>query len=123
MRILRFSAKVFWVSALISLPILIFLYYALSPFPELKSFEKRNYSVQFYDRNERLIYVTALDGGLRREFIPYENIPEHVKKAFIRSEDRRFFFHRGIDLQAIFRAAFQNIIGKRTVSGASTITM
>ena len=63
------------------MPILIFLYYALSPFPELKSFEKRNYSVQFYDRNERLIYVTALDGGLRREFIPYENIPEHVKKG------------------------------------------
>lgn len=123
MRILRFSAKLFWVSALISVPILIFLYYALSPFPELKSFEKRNYSVQFYDRNERLIYVTALDGGLRREFIPYENIPEHVKKAFIKSEDRRFFFHQGIDLQAIFRATFQNIVGKRTVSGASTITM
>lgn len=43
-----------------------------------------------------------------------------VERAIILSEDRRFFRHPGVDLLAIFRAAFA-FLTQGTVSGASTI--
>lgn len=42
--------------------------------------------------------------------------------ATVAAEDKRFFFHPGVDLRAAARAAWQNASRGRTVSGASTIT-
>jgi membrane peptidoglycan carboxypeptidase len=44
-------------------------------------------------------------------------------QAFIASEDRRFYGHRGVDLRAVGRALLQDARGARVISGASTITM
>ncbi len=46
-----------------------------------------------------------------------------LRKTIIAKEDKYFYQHPGINLAAIIRAAFNNVIqGKRT-SGASTISM
>jgi penicillin-binding protein 1C len=55
--------------------------------------------------------------------MPLKDIPTGVVKIFIRAEDRRFYFHPGIDPAAIAAAALRNLRAGRTVSGASTITM
>ncbi|HSW60976.1 MAG TPA: penicillin-binding protein 1C, partial [bacterium] len=50
-------------------------------------------------------------------------IPEKLSSAVITFEDKRFFYHPGVDLIAFFRAIWQNISHARIMSGASTITM
>lgn len=93
------------------------------PFPALAQFQSRPYSVRILDCDGRVVQILPLEQGLRREFASAEEIPGHVKRCFIRAEDKRFYVHGGIDFVSIARAALQNCLQKRTVSGASTITM
>src|SRR5690606_6876264 len=72
-----------------------------------------------YDRHGNLI--TELHGAEDREFIKFEDIPPHVKNAFLAIEDHRFYHHFGIDIGGIFRALWNNLRGGHT-QGASTIT-
>jgi penicillin-binding protein 1C len=74
------------------------------------------------DRNDRVLRMFP---GARERFCWWRSIdtvPEHVKHAFIASEDRRFYYHPGFDPSAIVRALITNISHGRTISGASTIT-
>lgn len=93
------------------------------PFPSLARFLARPVSSRIYDDSFRLIQITALENGLRREYLRLEQIPPLVQHAFIMSEDKHFYSHHGVDAGAVIRAACQNIRNARTVSGASTITM
>lgn len=93
------------------------------PYPQLKEFRNKEYSTRFYDRNDILIYVNPIEEGLRREFTPLKDIPKDVKKIFIKAEDKRFYFHGGVDFVAILNAYIQNKASGRTVRGASTLTM
>jgi len=45
-----------------------------------------------------------------------------IGKAVIAAEDKRFWSHPGLDLLAMGRAVFQNLTGRRVVSGASTLS-
>ncbi|GIK49582.1 MAG: penicillin-binding protein [Alphaproteobacteria bacterium] len=76
--------------------------------------------------------VHAGDGALvaefaeeQRVFVPIEQIPDHVKNAFIAVEDARFFEHSGLDYQGLARAVLRiplDVIRGRRIQGASTIT-
>src|SRR4029078_7099021 len=46
-----------------------------------------------------------------------------LKRAIIYKEDRYFYYHPGVNLFAVVRAAFNNIFHLRRTSGASTISM
>ncbi len=95
----------------------------LVPFPELAEFCAQEYSCRIYDRRGELIQVTALKGGGRREFTPIKKIPKEIQKSFIRQEDRRFYFHHGVDWLSISGAIIQNRNAGKTVRGGSTISM
>jgi len=58
----------------------------------------------------------------RRRLVGLDELPEHVVQAFVASEDGRFFEHNGLDMPAILRAAWTNLLGGRIEQGASTIT-
>ncbi len=71
----------------------------------------------------------ASDGSLisefakeKRIFVPIQNIPNHVIKAFLAAEDANFYNHSGIDPLAILRTSFRNVLGSGSMGGASTIT-
>ncbi|MEA3332465.1 MAG: PBP1A family penicillin-binding protein [Pseudomonadota bacterium] len=73
--------------------------------------------------------VYAQDGELigrfgieKRKVAPIEEIPDLLKKAFIASEDSRFYEHQGLDFLGIARAMVKNIEARRIVQGGSTIT-
>lgn len=67
--------------------------------------------------------ATLLETGReRRVLVEFEDIPSTIVDAFIAAEDDRFFEHRGIDYQGIFRAFIANIKAGRIVQGGSTIT-
>ncbi len=54
---------------------------------------------------------------------PVDPIPDRVARAALGLEDRRFWWHPGVDPVALVRAAWQNVSAGRRVSGASTIAM
>jgi penicillin-binding protein 1A len=57
-----------------------------------------------------------------RILLPYDQIPDNLKKALISIEDRDFYKHRGVDLRGITRAAKANLEGGKIEQGGSTIT-
>ncbi|MBM66427.1 MAG: penicillin-binding protein [Myxococcales bacterium] len=58
----------------------------------------------------------------RRTLVPYKEVPEHVRHAFLAAEDSDFFNHDGVDYLGILRAVFKNLVRGGRVQGASTIT-
>ena len=58
----------------------------------------------------------------RRIVISLNDMPEHLKNAFISAEDSRFRAHGGVDLTGILRAFIKNIKAGAIVQGGSTIT-
>ncbi|QQG35801.1 MAG: transglycosylase domain-containing protein [Micavibrio aeruginosavorus] len=77
---------------------------------------------QILDRNGVPLTYSYDDRWNAHELLPLYEIPDFLRQAFIRSEDRRFYEHRGVDWQARAGALWQNVRYRRTVRGASTIT-
>lgn len=59
---------------------------------------------------------------LRHEWIPYERISPHLKRALIVSEDARFVEHEGFDWEGIQKAYEKNMLRGKIVAGGSTIS-
>jgi penicillin-binding protein 1A len=57
-----------------------------------------------------------------RTLVALDRMPPHLVQAVLAAEDVRYFEHRGVDYQAIARAAWANYQADRVVEGASTIT-
>ncbi len=67
--------------------------------------------------------ITRLYDEQNRIEVSLEQIPEHVRKAFIAIEDERFEKHFGVDPLAILRALVSNLRQRNwAVQGGSTIT-
>ena len=62
------------------------------------------------------------DAELRHEWVPYEKISIHLKRAVITAEDDTFTEHGGFDWQGIQRALEKNQRRGRAVAGGSTIS-
>ena len=67
-------------------------------------------------------YAEVFQLGNRRTWVPLGNIPDHVQKAFIAAEDRRFFQHHGVDERGIMRAFIGDLGDRGRPQGGSTIT-
>jgi len=73
-----------------------------------------------YDRNGRLMAKFYVE---RRRLTSFEEVPDHVVRAFVAGEDSTFFVHSGIDFVSILRAAWVNLrAGGEIKQGGSTIT-
>ncbi len=57
-----------------------------------------------------------------RFLTPVKEVPDKMIKAFIATEDNRFFEHHGVDPWGIFRAFMTNLKAGHVVQGGSTIT-
>jgi penicillin-binding protein 1A len=58
----------------------------------------------------------------RRIWVRLADIPEHVQKAFVAAEDKRFYQHKGIDERGLIRAFIGNLTQPGRPQGGSTIT-
>src|SRR5690606_21790310 len=61
-------------------------------------------------------------GIIKRDSLPINEMPDHVIKAVLATEDRRFFDHWGIDLIGLVRAMSENVRANSVVQGGSSIT-
>jgi penicillin-binding protein 1A len=74
---------------------------------------------KIYDDNDELITELHVE---RRIFVPLAHIPQVLRDAVIATEDKRFYYHWGVDPIGIARATVQNYRRGRVVEGGSTIT-
>ena len=58
----------------------------------------------------------------KKRVVKFEEVPDHVVKAVLAIEDRRFFSHPGLDPWRIIGAAVRNIKAESFIQGGSTIT-
>ncbi len=79
-------------------------------------------SLKIKDRQGILLRETLSAEGGRATWLPYDELPESIIRATVATEDKRFFAHIGVDVLALGRALWQNLLAGRVVSGASTIT-
>ena len=61
--------------------------------------------------------------GENRVVVPLSRVSKHFTDALLAREDARFYEHGGVDYIGVARAAVRNVKDKKTVQGASTITM
>ena len=59
---------------------------------------------------------------LRHQWVPYNQISIHLKRAVIAAEDSRFVEHEGFDWDGIQKAYEKNLKKGRIVAGGSTIS-
>jgi len=62
------------------------------------------------------------DAALKHQWVPYERISRHLKRAVVASEDANFSVHNGVDWEGIERAYERNNRRSKVVGGGSTIT-
>ncbi|EKD53027.1 MAG: hypothetical protein ACD_61C00180G0003 [uncultured bacterium] len=77
-------------------------------------------STKILDRNGKLLYEVYSE--YRRTPIASKDIPNYIKQATVAIEDKNFYFHHGIDLTGIIRAAFNTLTKGKRLAGGSTIT-
>ena len=62
------------------------------------------------------------EAKLQQQWVPYERISIHLKRAIVASEDANFVDHEGFDWEGIQRAMEKNQKKGRFVAGGSTIS-
>jgi monofunctional biosynthetic peptidoglycan transglycosylase len=62
------------------------------------------------------------DAELRRQWVAYERISIHLKRAIVAAEDAKFIDHDGFDVEGIQKAVEKNLKKGRLVAGGSTIS-
>ena len=74
------------------------------------------------DRHGSVLYEARSSVGTRVAMLPSRDMPPVLVEATLAAEDRRFYWHPGIDPIAVVRAAVTNIRAFGVREGASTIT-
>jgi penicillin-binding protein 1A len=122
-RILKYS--IVSVTASIILPLIFFLlvyFGAFGPLPDKNEMAAIN--------NEEASLVFSSDSiiigeyfAVNRTNIKWTDIPDHLVKALIATEDKRFYTHKGYDTRSYFRVFLKSILlGDKSSGGGSTLT-
>ncbi len=81
--------------------------------------KKSELAVVFLDRYGNEV---GTRGVKQNDSIPLEEFPDHLIKAVLATEDRRFYEHFGIDVPGTFRALLTNARAGGVVQGGSSLT-
>ncbi len=104
---------------------LVLIAFVLNDLPNPEEFETRQVaqSTKIFDRSEKVL-LYEIHGEEKRTTIPYDEIPEYVKKATISIEDKDFYAHGGFSIPSIINGAIiEPLTGQRDrARGGSTIT-
>jgi penicillin-binding protein 1C len=74
-------------------------------------------------REGEVLQRVRTDATVRRgQWVPLADVSSALREALVRSEDKRFYEHSGVDWRAVSAAAWGNLWNQRT-RGASTLTM
>ena len=99
----------------------IYAYYS-PKLPDDKELRKIDIQVplRIYTKDNQLL---AEYGEKRSRPVKLEQVPKHLKYAFLDIEDARFYEHQGVDVKGMARAVYSVISTGSASQGASTVTM
>ena len=99
----------------------VLLAYAVPPFSGTGDVwnRGREYAVTFTDANGEII---GRRGIRQDDAVQLDEIPPHMIKAVLATEDARFFEHFGVDVIGTLRAIVQNARANDVVQGGSSLT-
>ena len=100
----------------------VFLALAIPAFRETSDddwLKKSELAVTFLDRYGNEV---GSRGIKHNDAIPLDEFPDHLIKATLATEDRRFYEHFGIDIPGLFRAMLTNARAGGVVQGGSSIS-
>ncbi|MGL5192209.1 MAG: transglycosylase domain-containing protein, partial [Chroococcales cyanobacterium] len=80
-------------------------------------------AVTFSDRNGLPLGTLLTRDQDHTAVVAIEQVSEPFLQAIIAAEDKRYYQHGAVDLQAVARAVLEAVQARSLVSGASTITM
>lgn len=89
--------------------------------PSISNLSPKNSASVIYDDTDHVVQQLS-DYSSNRILIPYSEIPDNLKNAFIAIEDERFYEHHGIDFKGIMRALIIDLKTGSASQGASTLT-
>lgn len=75
--------------------------------------------IEFYDCQNKLI---KQKNTFNSKYVKIENLPQHVKDAFISIEDKQFYTHKGLNYKRMAKALMTDIKNHNLNQGASTIS-
>lgn len=81
--------------------------------------KRQDLAVTFYDRHGAEIGKRGIKND---DSVTLEDLPDHLVKAVLATEDRRFYEHFGIDIPGLVRALLANARANSVVQGGSTLT-
>ncbi|NOT15193.1 MAG: monofunctional biosynthetic peptidoglycan transglycosylase [Methylotenera sp.] len=79
-------------------------------------------SSAFMEDRLAIIQEAKPEAELKHQWVDYQKISNHLKRAVIASEDAKFTDHEGVDWEAIQKAYEKNLKKGKIVSGGSTIS-
>ena len=102
---------------------LITFIYLIRDFPRPERLTERPLTqpTRIYDRTGEVILFTVF-GEERREVVPLDSMPLHLRQAVMAAEDDNFYNHIGIDFKGMLRALIINIRKGGIFQGGSTIS-
>lgn len=75
-----------------------------------------------YDEYGNEVELANISRGADRMPVSLERVPQHVRDAFVYTEDERFYEHTGVDWKRTFGAFVNEILDLQDRFGGSTIT-
>lgn len=74
------------------------------------------------DTRRSVLQEKSPNAAIRYQWIPYQHISIHLKRALIAAEDAKFTEHEGFDWEGIQKAYEKNMRKGKIVAGGSTIS-
>jgi Membrane carboxypeptidase (penicillin-binding protein) len=89
--------------------------------PEELASRVQNTVNTYLDRNGELLWEDRGSGDYRL-VVDGSDISTYMRQATVAIEDKNFYNHPGVDISAIFRAAYVTLVKRGAVQGGSTLT-
>ena len=113
----------FYIKRALTLLILFILIYQLYLFLQICWWIKFNpHSTAFMNDRLTIIQEKKPEAKLQHQWVNYNQISNHLKRAVIAAEDSRFTEHNGFDWEGIQNAYEKNLKKGKIVAGGSTIS-
>lgn len=115
MKKLKKLLKWFGIFSLVCLTFYLGLYVYAKMLPKLP-IDKAN-SFYLYDNDNKLY-----KGGNSKEWVALDDISPYLVQATLAIEDKNFYSHKGFDFLRIIKALHTNVVNRKRLEGASTIS-
>ncbi|MFD6677148.1 transglycosylase domain-containing protein [Rhodococcus zopfii] len=83
---------------------------------------KTNQVATIYASDGSTVITKVIPPEGNRTEVQLDEIPEHVRNAVLAAEDRNFYTNPGFSVSGFVRAARDNVLGRESAGGGSTIT-